>query len=181
LASFSFKKKRRQRQRRKNNKLTATFGTAPIYTKQEQVSGDTPLGHGEYYLVEGSKTDFMLGWWLDVEATEKALIEEAKRQYEVEPEVELIYAEATIVDLGLPGFFYDVHTKYIVRCKHPIAPAIIIAIAIAIAIIIVAVTLAVIMWHVTVSFLGGNLWAVLLVLIIVTALVFAYVSGKRKG
>jgi len=160
--------------------MTASYGTQPRYTKHQEVSGEPSLKHNEYYLVEGQKTDFVWSYGMDTAAKEREIIEEAKKQYATQPEVTLIYAEATISDKGLPGFFYDVHTKYIIKSNHPIAPALVIAIAVAIVLIVVAISIVVWVFYITVSALGGNLFAMIIIIIVAVVIIYIFTKGKVK-
>ena len=160
-----------------------TWGRSISYSKTKKLSENDEVLHNEYYLLEGSKTNFEFAGGLDKSATEEKLIQEAVKEFAGKPELSLIYAEVSVTDGGMPGFFYDVKTKYIIKGNHPFPASLAIAIAIAVVIFIIGLTIAITMWHVVESFLGGNLWAFLLIfMVLVVALILGYdlYKGRQK-
>ena len=158
-----------------------TWGRSISYSKTKKVSENDEVQHNEYYLLEGSKTNFEFAGGLDKAATEERLIQEAIKEFASKPEVSLIYAEVSVTDGGMPGFFYDVKTTYLIKGNHPFPASLAIAIAIAVVVFIIGVTIAITMWHVVESFLGGNLWAFLLIfMVLVVALILGYDLYKSR-
>ena len=164
--------------------MTASYGTKLEYTKAEQVSGETTLAHNQYYVVEHSETNFFLGYGMDTAAKERELIAQAKIKYGAEPEVTLVYAEATVYDGGLPGFFYDIHVLFILKCNHPITAALVLAIAAAIVMIVIALTFVFIVWRVDAAAekLGPAVTILVgLVIIVIIAVILITVVGGKVG